>query len=219
MATYPQQLSWLPDWRNASQYPTVEGTSGTQWAWEFLRRNPEYLDWHRKARTLPWGSRKRSEMEPVLTKKFRIVAGCHEKGFPPDPSENDPGEIFFSGQPTNPFQHILDGPPDPRKIYLEFDLNLPLNSQIKNVRKIFQSRNHIHKFHLNQFQIYLRILDAKQDQSSPSLRDIAQVIYHKETSDHESMRDHPAKQKVEGNLKAAYGFRDEKFWIIPHFFI
>jgi len=39
---YPDELSWLPDWRDASQYPPVEGTSGTRWAWEFLRRNPEY---------------------------------------------------------------------------------------------------------------------------------------------------------------------------------
>ena len=39
---YPDELSWLPDWRDASRYPPVEGTSGTRWAWEFLRRNPEY---------------------------------------------------------------------------------------------------------------------------------------------------------------------------------
>lgn len=39
---YPEELSWLPDWRDASRYPPVEGTSGTRWAWEFLRRNPDY---------------------------------------------------------------------------------------------------------------------------------------------------------------------------------
>lgn len=35
-----------PDWRKASEYPTQSKTSMKRWAWEFLRRNPEYRsDW------------------------------------------------------------------------------------------------------------------------------------------------------------------------------
>ena len=34
--------TWLPDWKDASQYPDPKTTSLRQWAWEFLRRNPEY---------------------------------------------------------------------------------------------------------------------------------------------------------------------------------
>ena len=33
--------SWLPDWRDAEQYPGG-GVSPKRWAWEFLRRDPEY---------------------------------------------------------------------------------------------------------------------------------------------------------------------------------
>ncbi|MFA5593272.1 MAG: DUF6499 domain-containing protein [Micavibrio sp.] len=33
---------WLPDWRDKSQYPDPRSTSNKQWAWEFLRRNPDY---------------------------------------------------------------------------------------------------------------------------------------------------------------------------------
>lgn len=33
---------WLPDWRNPENYPDPEITSMTEWAWEFLRRNPLY---------------------------------------------------------------------------------------------------------------------------------------------------------------------------------
>ena len=40
--TYPESLEWLPDWTDPTCYPPVEGTSRTQWAWEFLIRNPEY---------------------------------------------------------------------------------------------------------------------------------------------------------------------------------
>ena len=34
--------SWLPDWRKITDYPDPKTTKGRQWAWEFLRRNPEY---------------------------------------------------------------------------------------------------------------------------------------------------------------------------------
>ncbi|HEV3444258.1 MAG TPA: DUF6499 domain-containing protein, partial [Gemmataceae bacterium] len=34
--------SWLPDWTDATKYPDSKKTSGRAWAWEFLRRNPEY---------------------------------------------------------------------------------------------------------------------------------------------------------------------------------
>jgi hypothetical protein len=33
---------WLPNWREPSEYPDAKKTTGRQWAWEFLRRNPEY---------------------------------------------------------------------------------------------------------------------------------------------------------------------------------
>lgn len=33
---------WLPDWRDAKLYPKPKEISLKQWAWEFLRRNPEY---------------------------------------------------------------------------------------------------------------------------------------------------------------------------------
>ncbi len=35
-----------PNWRNADEYPRVDNTSPCIWAWEFLRRNPDYIeDW------------------------------------------------------------------------------------------------------------------------------------------------------------------------------
>ena len=40
---------WLPDWRNAGAYPAPSELNLTSWAWQFLRRNPEYqndvADW------------------------------------------------------------------------------------------------------------------------------------------------------------------------------
>lgn len=39
-------LWWLPDWKDASLYPDAVSTQSTQWAWEFLRRNPKYYNLH-----------------------------------------------------------------------------------------------------------------------------------------------------------------------------
>ncbi|WP_211904832.1 transcriptional regulator domain-containing protein [Ralstonia syzygii] len=33
-----------PNWRNADDYPRPDDASPAEWAWEFLRRNPEYID-------------------------------------------------------------------------------------------------------------------------------------------------------------------------------
>ncbi len=33
---------WLPNWKNANEYPDPDTTYLKEWAWEFLRRNPEY---------------------------------------------------------------------------------------------------------------------------------------------------------------------------------
>ena len=32
----------MPDWRKAQDYSFCESLTREQWAWEFLRRNPEY---------------------------------------------------------------------------------------------------------------------------------------------------------------------------------
>jgi hypothetical protein len=34
--------AWLPDWKNQKNYPDPTSTAPQQWAWQFLRRNPEY---------------------------------------------------------------------------------------------------------------------------------------------------------------------------------
>ena len=38
----PKKKTFPPDWKDKSAYPNPKKTSGNQWAWEFLRRNPKY---------------------------------------------------------------------------------------------------------------------------------------------------------------------------------
>jgi len=43
----PEYCSMPIDWTNLKNYPKAEDLTVTQWGWEFLRRNPEYIkDWN-----------------------------------------------------------------------------------------------------------------------------------------------------------------------------
>ncbi len=42
MSTKKDIPAWLPKWKNPSQYPDPANTTPEHWAWEFLRRNPDY---------------------------------------------------------------------------------------------------------------------------------------------------------------------------------
>jgi Family of unknown function (DUF6499) len=51
----PKKPEWLPDWKDESKYPDPKNADGRVWAWEFLRRNPEYQRLWKKYAKLPPG--------------------------------------------------------------------------------------------------------------------------------------------------------------------
>lgn len=68
---------WLPDWRDPLQYPDPEKAPLTLFAWEFLRRNPEYqADYDRV-----WGSLSESERRGVLEEIFPALPGEKEEDY------------------------------------------------------------------------------------------------------------------------------------------
>lgn len=46
------QSGWLPDWKDSDSYPQPDNTSLNAWAWEFLRRNPDYQQDYRSWKSL-----------------------------------------------------------------------------------------------------------------------------------------------------------------------
>lgn len=55
-ADFPRGYSppdWLPDWQDSTKY-TDHGDDLLSWAWEFLRRNPEYQSDYAHYMNLPW---------------------------------------------------------------------------------------------------------------------------------------------------------------------
>jgi len=53
----PKKPDWLPDWKDVTKYPDPKEKklSGRVWAWEFLRRNPQYQELWEQFAALPSG--------------------------------------------------------------------------------------------------------------------------------------------------------------------
>jgi hypothetical protein len=131
--------AWLPDWRNQSQYPNPTTTTGVEWAWQFLRRNPAY---QRQYATL------RRKMGAGLTMPAGVAKDFIEQfGIatlpPPDPAQPSPTLSFCSvhsiQKPSNwpagrefAFSTVLDYD----QVLVWFDLNWPINHQLISAKKL-----------------------------------------------------------------------------------
>src|SRR5262249_27181927 len=64
-------------WLVANNYPDPKTASNRRWAWEFLRRNPEYRsDWERYAGAAKAAARRKPEIAPYV--EFLLSDGQHD---------------------------------------------------------------------------------------------------------------------------------------------
>jgi Family of unknown function (DUF6499) len=164
----------VPDWRDPAQYPHPRDCSLRQWAWEFLRRNPEY-------RSL-W----REHIEPFYDPAFRYqdqdvgpVGPAHDvpadrqaglvhrfglDSFPPSPDDHRPPLFIRAG-----LRYI--GEREARLLLYEgqiaviFDLTRPIGRQMAAAKKLLteekkRSGHREHRNRIEHFVPYLCTLDA-----------------------------------------------------------
>ena len=154
---------WLPGWTNPDEYPDPETTSLHQWAWEFLRRNPEYQKDYDTYKKLPdrslWENGNSPELEPGETKEEYADRSklAHKSplyfdlplkyfGFPPNmlnPAKQElPPQTKFKFEGPNYFvtfhagessQHSL-APGHPSEVVCNFRLTHPIGPQLKAVK-------------------------------------------------------------------------------------
>jgi hypothetical protein len=213
---YPDELSWLPDWRDASQYPPVEGTSGTRWAWEFLRRNPEYQKAYSELTHVVFHGHPSDEaiMEETrrlfnICERFHLIDGVR----PPDPRSNEDPRLSFRAAWMRSYHHNKKHPeqtfPVPEgKILIEFDLDLPLEIQFKHAKEILKRAGvpAKKKYQPEKFPSYLRILDARTEEDPLSFEKIGEIVYP------EFSEPRSTSQKA---YKIARRLRNSLFWKIP----
>jgi hypothetical protein len=152
--------SWLPDWRDPSQYPD-SAASRLDWAWQFLRRNPGYQKlWLERvaptynpayvarsfqrtagvARQDLDGFHRRPLMvhggphndQPIFRKRFGVIT------IPQDPSEAK-ASVRFEAQSVQYARSRLRRPPavlQDHEVLICLDLRLPIKTQLKNVKQL-----------------------------------------------------------------------------------
>jgi hypothetical protein len=202
---------WVPDWQNSSQYPrATKNVPMERWAWEFLRRNPDYqADYERLAVITGDG-------EAILAIRSKYFAGKM-----PDPAleycekvrqalhfraYQSPGYLMWNKGPNSVGLCVTQ----PGDIAVKFNVSLPLDVQLKRTEILLRR---IRKLNLELGWIkskqkrrpsplllkrFLRVLDGHQN--GVSARDMAAKLLPNEN---DLAPDHPATKKIRANLKSA----------------
>ena len=214
---YPPELSWLPDWTDPNQYPPAKGTTGTQWAWEFLRRNPDYRQAYAELSSLP--TEEGFERCWSIIQRFHLTDGL----FPPDPRATHISDGCFK---ANWFRYYRmdknqsipkNGWRDTR-ILIEFDLSLPVEPQLRHARKILgREGKGKARYKIQNLSDYLRILDARDDLVKPTLPCITRTLFPKLAGGEEEItKDHPLVERVKKSHKVALKLRNLDYWkLVP----
>jgi hypothetical protein len=225
----PSPPDWLPDWKNAAEYPKPNERRH-DWRWGFVRRNEEYQDdW--KALVEPhYDFSDHSIGDGVSFDHFRRKFGLAVPCSPSLPGPMMWVQDAISGQP---FPALPSTHASLRKVRFELrpyevavivDLGRPLEDQLANVRRGLESflvpatstaewlaQNGMQRptKPRNQpglYSLYFRLLDASARGASSA--DMAETLFPKPQKNVD-----PGEQ-VKSRLKAARHMRDKGFWLI-----
>jgi len=186
----------IRDWRNKDDYKDMKGFSLEQWAWEFLRRNSEYIQ--------EWETINRLPQEKKMYEFFKT--GAHKWGLRRyvDPNQSYNRTVKFlplGGDIIEPIEvsprvitinRSLNRNPRPDQkgnVYIQFNLHAPINPQIERSRKNLKSLQKKFSKGSKTKKVYkpptdyenwinaLRVFDAKRECPVPKLKDIAEIIF------------------------------------------
>lgn len=197
-----------PDWKNPKKYEYVNGLSLNQLAWEFLRRNPEYVkDWDLCNKTplrdkdskfekaffevsFKWGIS--GELKDP-DKTYEDIKVDSDLGIAFEPLGGD--DTFLLDKTEDEEIRILLGLPDFKTgaININFNFLLPINPQLEVAKKRLYSlqKSAKEKWNLktrkafkprkDEWILLLRVLDAEA--AGATNKEIANVLFPHEQSD------------------------------------
>ena len=219
----------VPDWRDPAQYP--RDCSLRRWAWEFLRRNPEYR--------AAW----REQIEPSYDPTFRfqgvglvgpahgvpvveqakfMLAPADKQGalehrhrfgletFPPSPNDDYPPLFTGTGlcwtEEREARMSLYPG-----QIAVVLDLTRPIKRQMAAVRRLFaeEQKRAGHRGHRNRIELfasYLRVLDGVEAGATPT--EIGAVLFFRDQSPEQQ------REQVRDYFDAATRLRDKDYLFI-----
>ena len=223
---------WLPDWKDAAAYPGSEDLAPVFWAWQFLRRNPEYQrKWSELQKHTPFEKKAQwVALTAPIEREFDIVHVT-------DPANDRPYAMGIGWWPV-PYpriDHAGEGltPSTEDSLVVEFDLGQPLDAQLEEAKSEMQRIRSERKEDMqsirdewkargladplgemplfpkgtrHQWKIYpyyLRVLDA--DAVGASLSDIVAILL---PDIEDSYPNYAGKKHMRNNLNAARALRD-----------
>jgi hypothetical protein len=231
----------VPDWHDPTQYPPRRWTQDKLfrrcpllrlWAWEFLRRNPEYRALWREHIAPFYKTAFSSQDIGVPVKKQAVLV--HRFGldwFPPSPNDDRPPSFIGTGlcwtegnRVSSPFQPNPDDPIEvrmaetreagmllyPGQIAVIFDLTRPISRQMAAAKKLFteqrdQARLPARRNRIELFALYLRVLDGVD--AGAKHTEIGAVLFEKKSNDERLIT-------VRDYLAAATRLRDKDYLFI-----
>jgi len=211
------------DWRDENDYEFTKKLTPQGWAWEFLRRNPDYQkDWKELLKRYQHETKRNSVPDRIDVKGAATKWGFFlddlinpilDNPFPePDwPIFKIPGGIYSSGD------YILLSYLKPEEVAVVFDLSKPLKSQLENYKVQLENlQNEIlrkkgnkipkPKTRFENLATFLRVYDAKSDNSKH--KEIADIIFP--TYDNQGPNSN-AERHVIDSYKAAKGYVEGKY--------
>jgi hypothetical protein len=187
----------MPDWRNAAEYRFPRGFPKHRWAWEFLRRNPDYRkDWASVLTRYSanpedyFGPDETRYPEPIPADDSWNEDPEHPNFYLPahesakwslldmfNPATDDPGFLTFNLE-FGTLSFKREGSPVYRGgtqyPWAFFNLYLPLKPQLEAIRRALTTAQKRHgikprriKHHRTLWPRYLRLLDAEIDGRTP----------------------------------------------------
>jgi hypothetical protein len=213
------------NWKDSNDYKLMKDYSPERWAWEFLRRNPEYReDWKKLTNGL-------SEKEKKYFLHFRSCEKWGLKNYlDPDmenpnicgfiPPGGDPKAIYQLDPKTHLFIDRARPNPKTGEIILRFNVKEPINPQIEVAKKklmefqeeTMKNENGIRKAfkpRREEWITLIRLLDAMADRTSN--KEIARALFPKDFSDD----DPKATKKLFDKKEQARRYLEQEYRLIP----
>ena len=222
-------LGKMAHWKNPTDYEFPDGSTPARWAWEFMRRNPDYrADYAEAAKKLAqcpgnWLHGHGHKGKPAI-RMMEALELSRERGFAwgqrdeiADPAQ-DSVPPFLTVFPIAPnaeqvdlfFYRPMEHAPyvqKPEYATLTFDVRRPLPAQLKRAMELLNSRKKQvdpikvpHKGS-QQWPTYLRLLDA--DEAGVSTAEIIQAIEAYKCLSNEAADGYTASDRVSDHRKRA----------------
>ena len=230
----PKKKIFPPDWKDSTAYPNEKTTTDKQWAWEFLRRNPEFQKDCKKLKSgqhehfvhdppfktneSPAEYIRRTGSSPsrrVDIKSYLAKKWCVDNIREIDPEQTDYEKVKFRLVSSVDVVDLYDGLPQlsETEVLLSFDLSKPVTKPLirdvglilNEIRKALKKAGKL-KDTRKQVTVYANYLRLLDAKDSKAKYSQMEEIFPQNHPDY-----YTADSLVKDGLKAAKRLRDHNY--------